>query len=120
MKKGQKASGLWQQLDQSRQIVFRTGEVGAKQIAEVFYDVGIRTPLRGRASDALKKNRIDQNQYETLIKMIDSDDRENVVLAEAIIDEKHPVKKDKTKIYYGNPIYSPRPQVSKRKRGGVY
>jgi hypothetical protein len=115
-----KGEGLWQQLDQKRNIHLYTGQKGAEELMKTFYEVGVRTPLRAHLADALKKKKVDLNQYETLLKMIDSEDRENVVLAEAILDEKHPVKKNQNSIRHGNPIYSPRPQISKRKRGGIY
>lgn len=115
-----KGEGLWQQLDRTRTIKVHTGAAGMKQISDAIHDLAIKQPLRERAMKALEKKKIDLNQHETLIKMIDSDDRENMVLAEAILDEKLPVQKNQNSIRHGNPIYSPRPQISKRKRGGIY
>jgi hypothetical protein len=82
------SKGLFQQINRERTIVVQTGIEGMKRISEGIRDYAILHPVRERAKELLANNIIPEQQYQSLIAMINSPDKESFELAESIIAAK--------------------------------
>lgn len=73
------------QPQQGRNIVVRTGSKGLKMFQDSMHDYAVREPLRNQAKEMLDGGVLSEEKYNNLLAMIDSPDRENLVLAEEVM-----------------------------------
>lgn len=70
---------------QQRNIVVRTGSAGMKMFNDNIEDVVLREPLRNQAKELFDGGVFDEQRYNNVIAMIDSPDKENLVVAEEVM-----------------------------------
>ena len=68
-----------------RNIVVRTGSRGLKMFQDSMHDYAVREPLRNQAKEMLDGGILSEEKYNNLLAMIDSPDKENLVLAEEVM-----------------------------------
>lgn len=87
-----KSTGLWDQLNESSKRVYLSPTTSVRfEILDFFDDFQYRQEgeeLVAKVEYLYNSKVISENELDTLVKMIKSSDRENRILAEAIIEEK--------------------------------
>lgn len=95
----------------SRKMVIYTGITGMQEIDKAIYKEAIIVPAIKRAAGLLAKDLITDQQYENLCSMIASPDRENILVANTIMDAKESNQNENT-------LQSRRPQLYKHRSNG--
>lgn len=98
--------GLWKQIDKATKVVYTS--LTHERLIEVLTDMTDnweRDPWRERLREMFTAGLVTAPQFDTMLKMINSSDYENFILAQEIIKSKS--------IQYGNPVYSRDSQIRK-------